>query len=168
MPDEEICIWTPESQYTWKETYQNACRYAHVLLGYGVCPNQLVSAYMLNGPELMFIALGAWAIGAAPANINYNLSGDGLLHCLKISHAKLLLVDGESDCVSRVDEVRSQIEGELGMSILVLSESKQQDILKTEPLSVDDRLGTAASLDSTLFLQYTRLVSLFPSEIAPA
>jgi acyl-coenzyme A synthetase/AMP-(fatty) acid ligase len=168
MPNDEICIWTSENQYTWKETYQNACRYAHILLNYGVGPNELVSAYMLNRPELMFLALGAWAIGAAPANINYNLSGDGLLHCLKISHAKFLLVDGDTDCVSRVEEVKSQIQEELGMSVVILNEGKQQDILRLDPISVDGRLASAATLDSTLFLQYTRLVFSSPQEIVSA
>ncbi|KAJ5833057.1 acetyl-CoA synthetase-like protein [Penicillium riverlandense] len=149
MPDDEICIWTSEIQYTWKETYQNACRYAQMLLDYGVRPNELVSAYMINRPELMFLALGAWAIGAAPANINYNLSGAGLVHCLKISHAKFLLVDGERDCVWRVEEVKN----------------KQQDILKMEPISVDHRLASAASLDSTLFLQYTSGSTGYPKSI---
>ncbi|CAD0111121.1 unnamed protein product [Aureobasidium uvarum] len=46
--------------------------------------------------------------------INYNLTGDALLHCLKISNSKVLVVDEDAGCRQRVEECRERIEQELG------------------------------------------------------
>jgi acyl-CoA synthetase (AMP-forming)/AMP-acid ligase II len=63
----------------------------------------------------MFTLLAIWALGTAPAMINYNLTGDALVHCLKISNSKVLVVDEDADCRQRVEECRDRIEQELGI-----------------------------------------------------
>lgn len=80
----------------------------------------------MNSPDFMFVWLGLWAVGAAPALINYNLGGKALLHCLKISGAKVLLVDSDKDLQGRINEVRSEIEGELGMRCVTLTDAKSE------------------------------------------
>ncbi|KAL9627241.1 MAG: hypothetical protein Q9164_007661 [Protoblastenia rupestris] len=49
----------------------------------------------MNSPTFVFVWLGIWSIGAKPAFINYNLTADPLLHSVKASGARLLLVDEE-------------------------------------------------------------------------
>lgn len=47
----------------------------------------------MNRPEMLFIWLGLWSIGAYPALINYNLTGAPLIHCLATSTARIVFVD---------------------------------------------------------------------------
>ena len=82
-------------------------------------PHDYVAFYMMNSPEFVFAWMGLWAVGAAPAMINYNLQGKALLHCLGVCGARLLLVEDEGDLRQRVEESWAEIEGR-GMKVLVL------------------------------------------------
>jgi acyl-CoA synthetase (AMP-forming)/AMP-acid ligase II len=93
-----------------------------------VKPHDYVAFFLTNSPDFMFAWLGLWAIGAAPAMINYNLTGKALIHCLKVSGASLLLVDGDPTLVRRIEDVRSQIEQDLGMQISVLDQQVMKEI----------------------------------------
>lgn len=91
-----------------------------MLLDNGVQPGQLTAFYMQNSVEFIFALLGLWAIGSASALINYNLGKESLIHSLRISGARVLLVEADSQGMSRIEEARERIEGELGMKIVVL------------------------------------------------
>lgn len=92
-------------------------KYAHFFHSVGVQPGELVAFYLQNRAEFMFAWLGLWCLGAAPAAINYNLAGDALEHCLRVSGAKMVLVDDDPECVKRMEGSRSVVETELGMHI---------------------------------------------------
>lgn len=81
----------------------------------------MVAVYLQNSPEFAFMWLGLWCIGAAPAMMNYNLAGKALIHCLKISSAKLMLVDTEEGIQSRVREAESEIQ-DIGIKIVSLGD----------------------------------------------
>lgn len=49
----------------------------------------------MNSPQFVFLWLGLWSIGAVPAFINYNLTGDPLLHSIKSSTTRIVFVDPE-------------------------------------------------------------------------
>lgn len=51
-------------------------------------------------------------IGAAPAFINYNLEGKDLLHCLSVCKARVLVVDPDSKCLTRITESQASIEAQ--------------------------------------------------------
>ncbi|KAG4412708.1 hypothetical protein IFR04_014173, partial [Cadophora malorum] len=114
------CIWSRSGSYTYQQTSHLAHQYAQFFLSLGVQPGQYVNFYLTNTPDFLFAWLGLWAIGAAPAMINYNLSGKALLHCLGVSKAELMLVDDESELRERIEGVRGEIEGELGCKVVVL------------------------------------------------
>lgn len=161
------CIWyrtnpteTPIT-YTWTAAYENVNRYARFLLDNGVRPGEFVGNYLQNSPEHMFTLLGSWAIGSAPAWLNYNLGGEGLLHCLKVADCKVLLVDEDEGCQARIREVKDKIE-ELGMRIIVLNKETKAKIMTYSPqrLSNDYRNGVAA--DSPIFLFYTSGTTGYP------
>ncbi|MCJ1364541.1 hypothetical protein MMC16_003652 [Acarospora aff. strigata] len=122
------CIWSRDGEYTWQETHDHACRYAQYFLSLSVKPGQLVAFYLQNSPHFMFAWLGLWAIGCAPAFINYNLSGEALLHCLKVAGASVVLVDVEHGCVERIQEVEDKIKGQLGIDIRWLTEGLKRDM----------------------------------------
>jgi acyl-CoA synthetase (AMP-forming)/AMP-acid ligase II len=114
--------------------------------------------YMMNRPEFLFAHLGSWSIGSSPAWINYNLAGDSLFHCLKISGAKVLLVDEDQECRQRIEDIRQKLEEELGMTILILDSNLKGEISRSEPKRPEDSLRAGAKGKFPLFLFYTRLV----------
>lgn len=123
-----ICLWARERSYTYGEVQERACQYAHFFLSQGVKKGDLVGFYLQNRPEFIIAWLATWSIGCAPAAVNYNLTGDALLHCLKISGAKLTLVDEDETCRTRVAECQDVLTGELGMKLLNLDDSLRSQI----------------------------------------
>ncbi|KAF8859354.1 long-chain fatty acid transporter-like protein [Acephala macrosclerotiorum] len=129
----EECLWSREGCYTWTQVYEKSHQYANWFLEKGVKPNDYVAFYLMNSPDFMFAWLGLWAIGAAPAMINYNLAGNALIHCLKVCGAKLLLVDEEPALRQRIEDARGQIEGEVGMTISVQDRNTMNIIRGLKP-----------------------------------
>jgi acyl-CoA synthetase (AMP-forming)/AMP-acid ligase II len=155
LPSDAEAIWSRTGCYTWAETYANACRYGQFMLQQGVQPGKLVAMYMMNRPEFLFTHLGSWAIGSAPAWINYNLAGDALVHCLKVAESKVIIVDEEAECRRRIEEVRDRLEGELGMKIVVLDQAQKGEISRLEPKRPGDELRVGAKGKFPIFLFYT-------------
>jgi hypothetical protein len=156
LPPHDEAIWSRTGSYTWAETYAQACRYGQFMLQNGVQSGELMAMYMMNRPEFLFVHLGSWAIGSAPAWINYNLAGDALVHCLKVAGAKVLLVDEDMECRQRIEDVRSRLEGELGITIKILDSGLKGEISRMEPIRPGDEMRTVAKGKFPLFLFYTR------------
>lgn len=97
-------------------------------------------------------------MGSAPAYINYNLAGDALVHCLKVSGAKLVMVDAEDTCRARIEESRDRIESELGMKVIILDETARINMAATPPERPDDTYRVDITPDSPMALYYTRFV----------
>ncbi|KAJ5180144.1 hypothetical protein N7492_003354 [Penicillium capsulatum] len=123
-----VCLWTRDRSYTLRDIRDQACQYAHYFLSIGVKKGDLVAFYLQNRSEFMIAWVALWSIGCAPAAINYNLSGDALVHCLQISGAKITLVDEDPTCRARVDECRAKLEGDLGLTLTNLDESLKAHI----------------------------------------
>ncbi|EAW12263.1 putative very-long-chain acyl-CoA synthetase [Aspergillus clavatus NRRL 1] len=126
-PD-HLAIWSQTGQYTFKELYEHVCQYANYFHQLGVQRGQLVAFYLTNSPEFIMAWFALLSIGSAPAAINYNLTGDALIHCLKVCGVNVLLADEDVECRGRIDASRSAIEGKLGMKILSLDESLKSHI----------------------------------------
>ena len=87
----------------------------------GVKPGDMVATYMMNSADFMVIWLGLFCIGCAPAHLNYNLKGEGLVHCLKVAGVKIVLVDEEEGCMERFEGVRATVE-EMGVTAFKVDE----------------------------------------------
>ena len=83
---------------------------AHWAASKGLKKGDVVSIYMENKPEYIITWLGLAKIGVTSALINTNLTGKGLVHCIKISDAKLLIFGHESAQI--VNDSRDLIESE--------------------------------------------------------
>ena len=99
--------------------------------------------------------LGSWGVGSAPAMINYNISGDALVHCLRLAKAKVLLVDEDEACRIRVEEVRPRIEDELGMKIVILDAAKKEEVSQLPADRPPDTLREPLDGEFPIFLLYT-------------
>lgn len=99
-------------------------------------------------------------IGCAPALVNFNTSGNSLVHCLKISGAKIIVVDQDEKISVRIDEETQRIENELHMKIVKLSEHLKQDIAAQNASRIDDSYRAGVQGDFPAALLYTRYVSI--------
>ncbi|KAF5484153.1 Isopenicillin N epimerase component 1 [Colletotrichum fructicola] len=116
-------IWTRNGSVSWKTTYDRVNQYAQLFLSYGVKPGQFVAFFMQNSPDFAFAWVGLLAIGAAPAMINYNLTGKALLGCIEISTAKLVLVDGSAEVAAKYQDVNTELDMK-GIKLINLAEEK--------------------------------------------
>ncbi|KAL3422287.1 AMP-binding enzyme [Phlyctema vagabunda] len=160
-PDEDA-VWSREGCYTWAQSYDRVNQWAQWFLARGVKPRDFVAFYLQNSPDFIFAWLGLWAIGAAPAMINYNLTGKALLHCLKISDAKLILVDEEPEFTDRINEVRDTLEGEYGMTAVLVNSTTLDEVLSCEPKRPDDLFREQVRGDWPMVLLYTSGTTGFP------
>lgn len=153
-------IWSRTGEYTWQETHDAACRYARYFLSLGVRPGQLVSFYLQNSLDFMFAWLGLWVIGCAPAFINYNLSGEALLHCLRVSGATVLLADEEDGCQARIQQVGDRIREELGMDVRVLTKELKRKISSFSAAVPGHEYRAEVNGEFPMCLLYTRQVNI--------
>ncbi|RII23768.1 hypothetical protein CUC08_Gglean012593 [Alternaria sp. MG1] len=82
--------------WTYAQAYDVVLRYGNWLKSKGVEKDEIVAMDFVNSEVFMWVWFGLWSIGAKPAFINYNLSGKPLVHTIKTSTARLVLVDQES------------------------------------------------------------------------
>ncbi|RAR01943.1 acetyl-CoA synthetase-like protein [Stemphylium lycopersici] len=101
--------------------HDRAVQWGHFFLAQGVKPGDMVATYLMNNADFMVIWLGLFCIGCAPAHLNYNLKGEGLVHCLKVAGVKIVLVDEEEGCAERFEGVRSTVE-EMGVKAFKVDE----------------------------------------------
>lgn len=90
--------------------------------------------------------------------INFNLSGDALLHCLRISGAAILLVEDLPDCKARIDEEAEKIESDLHMTIVPLSNDLKKEIGSGKVVRIGDQYRQDVCGDTPIALLYTRYV----------
>ncbi|KAK5633356.1 hypothetical protein RRF57_009071 [Xylaria bambusicola] len=152
QPSEE-CIWWRGGSYTWDAAYTRANQYAHFFRSQGVQANDLVSFFMINSPDFVLAWMGLWAIGAAPALINHNLSQQALLHCLSIAGSKLVLADGPEGLLARLDAVEGDLTAS-GIRIVKLPDVRSE--IEALPMTrLPDDLRAAVTPASAFGLFYT-------------
>jgi acyl-CoA synthetase (AMP-forming)/AMP-acid ligase II len=114
----------------------------------------------MNSANFVFIWMGLWSIGAAPAFINYNLSGKPLTHSVKVSSARLLIVD---------EEVRERFppeqlatfaspdfrDGKGSVEVVFFTPEVEAQILQTAPVRQDDSARSGPEGRDLAMLIYT-------------
>ncbi|KAF2741349.1 acetyl-CoA synthetase-like protein [Polyplosphaeria fusca] len=79
--------------WSYAEAHSIVLKYGTWLKERGVEKNEVVAMDFWNSELFIWVWFGLWSIGAKPAFINYNLTGKPLLHTIKTSTARLVLVD---------------------------------------------------------------------------
>ncbi|KAK4695018.1 hypothetical protein P7C71_g2655, partial [Lecanoromycetidae sp. Uapishka_2] len=87
--------------------------------------------------------------------INFNLAGDALIHCLRVSRAKILLVDDDEKVKSRIENERQRIDEEVGMKPIVLSVGLKDQIALKLPERPNDSYREAVKGNFPAALFYT-------------
>lgn len=138
-------------------------QYAQWFISEGVKPGGLVSVYMTNSPDFVFVWLALWAIGAAPTMINYNLSGKSLLHCLSVSGSNLVLVDEEEGLRNRIEDDRAGIE-KLGQNIHIVDGAFRDKISSMSKERPADSYRDQVKANSPAAIIFTRYYLCFSDE----
>ncbi|RMD42908.1 hypothetical protein DV735_g2226, partial [Chaetothyriales sp. CBS 134920] len=158
-------LWTREREYTFGELYEQSVRYGTWMLEQGIQPGELVGMYLINSAEFMMVWFATLSIGAAPAFINYNLEGEGLLHCLAVCETKILLVDEDEACQQRINASHEKIEAS-GTKIFLHNAAFKQQISSRPVQPPSKEYLKGLSPEFPLCLIYTSGTTGFPKGCA--
>ncbi|EPS42220.1 hypothetical protein H072_3957 [Dactylellina haptotyla CBS 200.50] len=151
---ERSYIWFEGRDYSFGEVFEMAKRYGNWLRDeYGVKKGDVVAIDFMNSPQMAFVWMGLWSIGANPAFYNYNLSGDALVHVVKVSTAKLAIV-GQN--VEENIGVKKQINEALPeVKVVILDRSLEDRIGRWRADRPGDELRSGALQTEMACLIYT-------------
>ncbi|CAO1625454.1 unnamed protein product [Sympodiomycopsis kandeliae] len=79
--------------WTWKQVEQDALRVAQYLLDLGLKPGDRIALLSGNSVAFVTIWLACMSLNVAPAFINHGLTGQGLVHCIKVSKGQAVLYE---------------------------------------------------------------------------
>jgi acyl-CoA synthetase (AMP-forming)/AMP-acid ligase II len=102
----------------------------------------------------MFIWFGLWAIGCAPALINYSLTGETLKETIRNCGSSLILVDEEIS--ERVLGMQEALVRDLQVEIQVLNEAFKMEIASMPVTRPDDSYRANVKGEDNQALIYTR------------
>jgi acyl-CoA synthetase (AMP-forming)/AMP-acid ligase II len=129
-------------------------RYANWFLELGVERDECVAFYLQNSAEFMFAWMGLLVMNAYPAMVNFNLEGGGLVHCVRISKARIILIDDElARRVLENDNLKS-----LGLQMLVLNDDLKTQIEGRAARDLPESVTHGSNEMSAVALRYTRHV----------
>ncbi|RAK92213.1 long-chain fatty acid transporter [Aspergillus costaricaensis CBS 115574] len=158
--DRPFIVYNGQS-WTYHETYVLALRYGTWFKQvHGVKSREVVAMDFMNSSTFVFIWMGLWSIGAAPAFINYNLTGQPLTHSVRASSARLLLVEEEL----RQKFTPEQLElfaspdfrdGGDSVNLVFFTPEVEAQILGMEPTREDDTARSGTQLRDMATLIYT-------------
>ncbi|KFX90132.1 hypothetical protein O988_08329 [Pseudogymnoascus sp. VKM F-3808] len=139
-------------KWTYKQTYGMALKYGTWLKQHhGVKAKEIVAMEFGNSEKFMFMWFGLWAIGARPAFINYNLTGKALAHCVKVSTARLLVVDPQF-----ADNITDDLKAELpGVQIEIFAPEVEAKADCIEPVRCPDADRSEDKAQNMALLIYT-------------
>ena len=147
--------------WTFKELYDIVLKYASWLKKtYNIAPKEIVAMDFMNSPQFIFLWMALWSLGATPAFINYNLVGNPLLHCIRVSTARIVFVDEQvrSNFTSEIaDAVTSQDfrDGKGPVEVVFFSRDIEQQVHSTEGLREPDSSRSGAVGHGIAKLVYT-------------
>jgi fatty-acyl-CoA synthase len=84
-----------DQEITYKEFDARANRFARWGQSIGLKPGDCVALFMENRPDYIAFWAGMAKIAVKTALINYNLTGAGLAHCMKVADARAVVMNAE-------------------------------------------------------------------------
>ena len=153
----EFLVYEGKS-WTYKEVYEIALKYGTWLkTKYAIAPREVVAMDFMNSPLFIFLWMGIWSIGATPAFINYNLTGDPLVHSVKSSTARTLFVDPEiksqfsQEVVDTLASPKAR-DSKGPVEVVYFNSALEQDILSVQGVREPDESRKAGKLDIAILI----------------
>ncbi|OTA98097.1 hypothetical protein M426DRAFT_326253 [Hypoxylon sp. CI-4A] len=141
-----------DKSWTFSQVYEAALKYGNWFRAkFDVKPKDIVALDLQNSDHFVLACFGLWSIGAKPAFINYNLTGQPLIHCVSTAEPVLMLVDPE--VAAKVDDdVREKL---AGLRIELLTDELKAEVSVTEPVRQPDSLRSGQLSQDMAILIYT-------------
>jgi carnitine-CoA ligase len=136
---------------TFEQMRRRSCAAANALLDLGIGPGDCVALFTATCPEWVYFWLGAGRIGAVSAAVNAANKGDFLVHALRLSRAKAIVVDTERR--SRLAEVAEQLP-ELS-SLVVQGDSPDETLNRGAAGTAREHAGDIGDVGSLFFTSGT-------------
>lgn len=159
--DKTFLIYEGKS-WTFRQAYDNALRYAGWLhKTHNVVAGEIVALDFMNSASFIFLTLAIWSLGAAPAFINYNLTSKSLIHSVRISTARLLIVDPELESKALTNETKGEFlrpnfrNNAFPLEIAVLTEGLQKSLDYFPPHRAPDAARNIDKPSALACLMYT-------------
>lgn len=97
--------------WTFIETYDMVLRYAGYLYSHhSIQPGETIALDFMNSAQFVFLIIAVWSLGATPAFINYNITSTAFVHCVRVSTARLLIIDPEVEPTALTEETRATLQ----------------------------------------------------------
>lgn len=131
----EIFLIYEGKSWTFKQYYDTVLRYAGWLhKTHNVVSGEIVALDFMNCPAFLFLTLAIWSLGASPAFINCNLTSRPLIHSVRVSTARLCILDPDLESKALTDETRQAFlapnfrNNAFPLEIVVLGEGLQKSL----------------------------------------
>lgn len=148
-------------EWTFKEVYGIILKYGTWLKKtFAIAPGDVVAIDFMNSPQFLFIWLALWSLGARPAFINYNLTGNPLLHCIKTSTTRVVLVDEKSKALFTPEVLEAVAspnfrDGKGPVEVVFFSEALEQQILAEDGKREPDSVRSGVQAHEMAILMFT-------------
>ncbi|MFX1525815.1 MAG: long-chain-acyl-CoA synthetase, partial [Promethearchaeota archaeon] len=129
---DNIAIKFEDKTLTYREFNEWVNRYAHYFISLGLKRGDVVELVMANRPEYLIIVTAIGKIGAITSLINIDLRESSLVHCLKLTLGKFIIV-GEN-CFDIFNDVKSELSLSQDQKLFFLPE---QSLITTPPDFID-------------------------------
>ncbi|KAL5393252.1 long-chain fatty acid transporter fat1 [Paraphaeosphaeria sporulosa] len=138
-------------QWTYAEFLECVVKVANWLIkDMAIKPGEVVALDGGNSPEHVMLWLAIDAVGCVISFINNNLSGEGLIHCIKLCESRYLIAD--TDVRQNVEPIRPDLES-TNVQIKYYSPSFLSSLADSTPLSPS--LHSHITPETTKTLIYT-------------
>lgn len=107
FPDRTAVIFEDQKR-SWRELNAEANRYAAALRARGLVRGDAVSVVMENRIEFLSVLIALNKLGIIAALINTNLTGNPLVHCMKITRSRMCIFGAER--LDAIEQVRDSAE----------------------------------------------------------
>jgi len=103
----KIGLLFKDKSWTWKSFNEETNKFANYFISRGLKPSETVAVMMENSPKFLFVTGGISKIKGISSLINVNLRKQSLIHVMKISKPKYIVVD--EDCLPAIQGVLSDL-----------------------------------------------------------
>ena len=114
--DDRLFISFEGQEITYADFDKRANQFAHWGQAAGLRKGDCVALFMENRPDYIAFWAGMSKIAVKVALINYNLTGPGLSHCVKITNARAIVMNPE--LAPQFESARAQTPLDLGAFVL--------------------------------------------------
>ncbi|KAF2402729.1 fatty acid transporter, variant, partial [Trichodelitschia bisporula] len=158
--DKDFLLFAGKS-WSYKAAYEQALKHgAWVGKRFGIKKNEVVAMDFVNSETFLWTWFGLWAIGAKPAFVNYNLADRPLLHCIRTSGARVVLVDTQvkdkysGETLSALSDPAFRTDGG-GVEVALFTPEVKAEIAGTPPTRAPDAARSGQLGKDMAILIYT-------------